>query len=181
MVQFTDLLDLNDKDSFIALLMHEGLSRIEAEDTFQALRSVYEKHQAAFDNLARIRRDHGQYRVIETNTGPRISESRAMVYDVLDYYDQGVTRGEIALYLNLTLPQVNVALEYIEQHRTVLEAELAEIKVRKAQEEAECRARQEKIRLKAETLPMTKEQRAFYELQKANRRRRELADDNSVE
>ncbi len=83
--------------------------------------------------------------------------------------------------LNLTLPQVNVALEYIEQHRTVLEAELAEIKVRKKKEEAECRARQEKIRLKAETLPMTKERRAFYELQKANRRRRELADDNSVE
>jgi uncharacterized protein (DUF433 family) len=182
MAQFIDLLDLNDKESFMALLMQEGLSRAEAEDAFQLLRSVYEKYRTAFDDLARVR--YGQpdrYRVVETEVGPRISESRAMVYDVLDYYNQGATRGEIALNFNLKLPQVDVALEYIEQHRPVLESELVEIKASKAEEEAKYRARQKEIKAKAQALPMTKERKAFYELQEANRRKREQAHDNSTE
>jgi uncharacterized protein (DUF433 family) len=182
MRQFIDLLDLDDKESFVALLIQEGLSNTEAEDAFQSLRRVYEKYQVAFDNLARFFRDRpNQYYVIETDIGPRISDSRAMVYDVLDYHNQGATRGEIALYLNLNLPQVDVALDYIEQHRPVLEAELVEIKAHKAKEEAECRARQKEIELKAQALPMTRERKAFYELREANRRKREQVNDNSVE
>ena len=182
MAQFIDLLDVDDKDSFLALLMQEGLSRAEAEDAFRSLRRVYEIYQAAFDRLARIR--YGppdRYQVVETELGPQISGSRTMVYDVLDYHSQGATRGEIALNFNLKLPQVDVALKYIEQHRAVLEAELVEIKARKENEETEYRARQEEIKLKGQTLPMTKERKAFYELREANRRRRRQARDDSAE
>jgi uncharacterized protein (DUF433 family) len=182
MAQFIDLLDLDDKASFIALLMLEGLSRDEAEDAFQSLRHVYEKYQAVFDDLARVRYGYpGRYRVVETEVGPQVSESRAMVYDILDYHNQGATRGEIALYLNLKMPQVDVALEYIEQHRAVLEAELVEIKAFNAKEEAKYRARQEEIKAKLQALPMTKEQKAFYELREANQRKREQTHDNSTE
>jgi len=160
MMPFTDLLDLNDEKSYVALLMQEGLSEAEAKDAFRSLKAIYEKYKTAFDSLNHIR--HGrsdQYRVIETEIGPRISDSRAMVYDVLDYQNQGKTRGEIALLLNLKLHQVDVALEYIGQHRAVLEAELVEIKARMAREEAECRMKQKEIELRAQALPMTKEQK----------------------
>lgn len=171
---FTDLLDLNDKESYVALLMQTGLSRPEAEAAFRSLQATYEKYQTAFDNLASIR--HGQrdhYQVIETELGPRISGSRAMVYNVLDYQQHGKTRGEIALLLNLKLPQVEVALEYIEQHRVTLEGELVEIKARLAKEEAEVRAKQKELHLKAQALPMTKERKAFYQAREANQNKRE--------
>jgi hypothetical protein len=101
-----------------------------------------------------------------------------MVYDVLDLHNHGVSREEIAMTYNLTFRQVDVALEYIEQHRKILEAELAEIKVRKAKDEAKYRAMQREIELKAETLPMTRERKAFYQLQEANKRKRESANDS---
>lgn len=151
MNQFTDLLDLNDEKSYVALLMTEGLSRAEAEDAFRSLRSVYEKYQAAFDSLARKRwATPRQYVILETEIGPRISDSRVMVYDVLDYLNEGFSVEEIAENCNLTFLQVETALDYIEQHRVVLEAELSQIKTRQAQEESLARARQNEIASKAQ-------------------------------
>ncbi len=157
------------------------MSKSEAEGVFHSLKNIYTKYQAAFDRLALIREDRpDKYRVIEDEIGPRISDSRVMVYDVLDYHNDGATRGEIALNFNLKLPQVDVALEYIEQHRGTLEAELVGIKTRMAKEEAKCRARQKEIERKIQTLPMTPQRKAFYELRETNRRKREPAGDNST-
>lgn len=164
MNQFTDLLDLNDEKSYVALLMEEGLSKAEAEDAFRSLRSVYEKYQAAFDSLARKRwATPRQYWILETEIGPRISDSRVMVYDVLDYLNEGFSAEEIAENYNLTFLQVEAALDYIEQHRVVLEAELSQIKTRQAQEESLARARQNEIALKAQQLSMVRESKTSYQ------------------
>lgn len=179
MKQFTDLLDLNDEKSYVTLLMQEGLSRVEAEDAFRSLRTIYEKYQSAFDRLASKRQTTPRhYRILETEAGPRISDSRVMVYDVLDYHNQGVSLEEIAIICNLTFRQVDVALNYIEQHRTELETELREIKARMAHEEAVGRARQKEIALKA---PMIRELKAPYEPEERYQNKTEQADDNSIE
>lgn len=164
MNQFTDLLDLNDEKSYVALLMEEGLSKAEAEEAFRSLRSVYEKYQAAFDSLARKRwATPRQYWILETEIGPRISDSRVMVYDVLDYLNQGASEEEIAEICNLTFRQVEVALKYIEQHQTALEAELSQIKIQQAQEETLARARQKEIALKAQEMSMVREAKTSYQ------------------
>ena len=62
-----------------------------------------------------------------------------------------------------------------------LERELVEIKARLAKEEATCRAEQKEIQLKAQALPMTKERKAFYETQAANRGKREQGSGDSIE
>lgn len=164
MNQFTDLLDLNDEKSYVALLMAEGLSRAEAEDAFRSLHSVYKKYQAAFDSLARKRwATPRQYVILETEIGPRISDSRVMVYDVLDYLNEGFSSTEIAAMCNLTFRQVEVALDYISQHRSILETELGQIKIRQAAEEAAARVRQQAIAAQALTPLITREQKAPYQ------------------
>jgi uncharacterized protein (DUF433 family) len=162
--QFTDLLDLNDEKSYVALLMEEGLSQAEAEDAFRSLRTVYEKYQTTFDSLARKRwASPRHYWILETDSGPRISDSRVMVYDVLDYLNEGVSPTEIAMICNLTLRQVEIALDYIAKHRPTLETELSEIKIRQAAEEAAARAKQQEIAAQALTPLATREQKAPYQ------------------
>lgn len=181
MKQFTDLLDLDDERSYVTLLMQEGLSRAEAEDAFRSLRGVYDKYQTAFDSLAHKRQETPHhYWILETESGPRISDSRVMVYDVLDYYNQGVSPEEMAVICNLTLRQVEVALEYIEQHRAGLEAELRQIKVRQANEEATSRAKQKEIDLKAQAF-ITREQKAPYQPGEIPQSKSDQNNDNPVE
>lgn len=79
-------------------------------------------------------------KIIETNLGPMISESRASVYDVMEVYDQGVHPADIPKIYNLSPHQVKVALEYIEAHREQLEPELKEILIKKAEREKYHRA-----------------------------------------
>lgn len=166
---FTDLLDLNDEKSYVTLLMQEGLSRAEAEDAFRSLRSVYKKYRAAFDSLVVKRQAQPrQYWILESDGGPCISDSRVMVYDVLDYYRQEVPPEEIAEICNLTRRQVEVALAYIEQHRAILETELRQIKARQEQEEAATRTRQQAIAAQALTPLMTREQKASYQSDEAD-------------
>ena len=181
MKQFTDLLDLDDERSYVSLLMQEGLSRAEAEDAFRSLRSVYDKYQTAFDSLTHKRQETPHhYWILETESGPRISDSRVMVYDVLDYYNQGVSPEEMAVICNLTLRQVEVALEYVEQHRAGLEAELRQIKVRQANEEAIYRAKQKEIDLKAQAF-ITRERKAPYQPSEAPQSQSEQDNDNFIE
>ncbi len=72
-------------------------------------------------------------KIIETDIGPLISESRTSVYDVMEAYDEGYTPSEIGDIYNLSPHQVDVALAYIAQHRATLEPKLKEI-LRKAAE-----------------------------------------------
>jgi uncharacterized protein (DUF433 family) len=62
-------------------------------------------------------KDPARYHIIESNLGPLISESRMTVYDVLEAQINGETLYEISMNRNLSPMQVQVAFEYIEQHR----------------------------------------------------------------
>jgi len=79
-------------------------------------------------------------KIIESDIGPLISESRASVYDVLEAYDEGYSPSDIGRIYNLSPHQVEVALDYITQHRQRLEPELKEILIKKAEREQYHRA-----------------------------------------
>jgi uncharacterized protein (DUF433 family) len=101
------------------------------------------------------------YTILETSIGPMISESRTSVYDVLLTQQEGEDFDSICVIHNLRPMQVQVALEYIEQHRAELEAELPELLAKKAENERYHRA----IAAERAQRPvaMTPERRAFYE------------------
>lgn len=79
-------------------------------------------------------------RIIETSIGPMISASRSSVYDVMEAYDDGDSVREICTTFNLNDSQVQVAIDYIEEHREKLEPELKEILSKKAENERYHRA-----------------------------------------
>ena len=109
------------------------------------------------------------YKVLETELGPMISESRTSVYDVLLSEQEGDDFFAICVIHNLKPLQVQVALEYIEEHRAQLEAELPELLAKKAENERYHRAivaeREELIG----ELPMTPKRAAFYALREKHR------------
>jgi uncharacterized protein (DUF433 family) len=173
---------LDDKKGFVSLLMNEGLSWAEAEDAYDTLWEIYQKYQTVWEGvISKYQALPLHYEILETEGGPQISHSRVMVYDVLDNLNQGVSPAEIGYALNLHPGQVDTAIEYIEQHRPTLEAELAEIKAWQAQKEANYRTIQKEIQKKIRTLPMTAERKAFYELLDKNKGHREQANDHNSE
>ncbi|MBX3055131.1 MAG: hypothetical protein KF770_01545 [Anaerolineae bacterium] len=105
-----------------------------------------------------------RYHIIESDLGPLISESRMTVYDVLEAQNSGQTLYEISMNRNLSPMQVQVAFEYIEQHRERLQAELEEILKVAAERKRYYDAIAEEMRQKIAQLPMTPEREAFYAL-----------------
>ena len=97
-----------------------------------------------------------------------ISQSRTSVYDVLLSQQEGEDFNALCVIHNLRPLQVMVALEYIEEHRAQLEAELPELLAKKAEHERYHRA------LAAERakrpVEMTPKRKAFYELVEKNRK-----------
>lgn len=85
-------------------------------------------------------------RILETDSGPMISQSRSSVYDVMEAYDDGCAPWEIGPIYNLSPHQVEVALAYIAEHRETLEPELKEILVKKAERERYYRTLEAEIR-----------------------------------
>lgn len=167
MIPFAELLDFNDESSYIALLKLNGISETVAQEIFHSLKAVNDAYSETFAKVEPL--PSLPYRIIESDIGPQISHSRVMVYDVLAYLNQGLTRGEIAYISNLTLAQVDVALSYIEHHRPQLMTELAEIKARQAQEEAYYRQQQAKIQEQIANLPPTPARQQFEHLKQRNR------------
>ncbi len=84
--------------------------------------------------------DSDVIKIIESDSGPMISESRASVYDVLDASNEGYNPSQIGDLYNLSPYQVEVALAYIQAHRTRLEPELKRIKIQLAERERYYRA-----------------------------------------
>lgn len=125
-----------------------------------------------------------RYRVVETDIGPLISESRVTVFDVLELAKKGRNRYEIGLTLNLTPMQVAVALDYIDDHREALEAELVEILARKAEREAYWRAVASEREEQIARLPLTPEREAVYarlEQIRVRRGNQQITDGNGLE
>jgi uncharacterized protein (DUF433 family) len=69
-------------------------------------------------------------RIIELGRGPTIEGSRITVFDVLHYHQAGWYRDEIAAFFRLSSRQVQVALQYIEEHKEEVMATNAKIEAR---------------------------------------------------
>ncbi len=124
-------------------------------------------------------KDPTRYHIIESNIGPLISESRMTVYDVLEAQNNGDTLYEISMERNLSPMQVQVAFDYIEQHRERLQAELDEILKIAAERKRHYDAIAEEMKQKIAQLPMTPERAKLQELIAKNRTRRKVNADCS--
>ena len=65
--------------------------------------------------------------------GPEIEGTRITVYDVMDYYLDGWPASRIAIRLSQGTPEIEAAIEYIEAHRTEVEADYRKIVARAEQ------------------------------------------------
>ena len=113
--------------------------------------------------MQKLSTDASIIRIIESDLGPLISESRATVYDVMEAYDEGVEPDDIGKIYNLSPHQVQVALAYIAEHRERLEPELKELLLKKAERERYYRALAEEIK-RNHPVPMTPQRAAIYAL-----------------
>jgi uncharacterized protein (DUF433 family) len=57
-------------------------------------------------------------KIVEVGRTPRIEGSRITVFDVLDYHKHGWQASDIAGLFSLSTRQVEVAIEYIEAHKS---------------------------------------------------------------
>lgn len=94
-----------------------------------------------------------RYTILETDSGPMISESRISVYDILEAEEKGLGFYEICMALELFPIQVEVAQTYLNAHRETLTAELRHIQAIKREREAFYRAKQAEIFARLEALP----------------------------
>jgi uncharacterized protein (DUF433 family) len=109
------------------------------------------------------------YKVIETEIGPMVSESRTSVYDILISLKEGDDFFAICVIHNLKPVQVQVALAYIEAHREELEAKLPELLAKKAERERYYRALAAECEKQISDLPMTPKRAEFYALREKHR------------
>lgn len=71
-----------------------------------------------------------QARIHDRGRGPEIEGTRITVYDVLEYLKSGWHPTAIAALFRLSSEQVQTAVDYIESHRDVVEADYQEIMAR---------------------------------------------------
>lgn len=97
--------------------------------------------------------------IIDRGRGPEIAGSRITVFDVLASTRAGRPVEQLASEWQLSVEQIECALEYIDEHREEVERDWAEIQNRHARERAESEAkyghlftaaREKLARLKAE-------------------------------
>jgi hypothetical protein len=117
------------------------------------------------------------YSVIKNELGPLISYSRTTIYDVMTPFESDETLLETGLIGNLSHGQVDMAIEYIKEHRERLESELAEVHKIKAEYEHSYRAQAAKIRSQIAELPVTPLRAAFYALRDQNIRATSVTSD----
>jgi uncharacterized protein (DUF433 family) len=102
-----------------------------------------------------------RYKIIETDIGPLISESRVSVFDVMEAHDAGDSPYEIGLTFNLSPLQVETALAYIAQYRAELEPQLAQIKRQLVERKAFYRRQAAEFDAYVANLPMTSQRAAL--------------------
>jgi uncharacterized protein (DUF433 family) len=71
-------------------------------------------------------------KIIDRGRGPEVAGTRITVYDVLDYHKLGWHRDMIAVTLQLSSQQVEVAIQYIEEHRDEVMVDYEEMLARDA-------------------------------------------------
>jgi uncharacterized protein (DUF433 family) len=105
-----------------------------------------------------------RYQILETDSGLQISESRVMLFDVMEAHDAGDSIYQIAQTFNLTPLQVQIAVEYIEAHRAALEPAFAQAIQARNEREAYYRKLNEEVWERIANAPMTPERAAVYAL-----------------
>lgn len=120
-----------------------------------------------FDSEALLR---NRYQILETDSGLQISESRVMLFDVMEAHNEGDSIYQIAQTLNLTPLQVQIAVDYIEAHRAKLEPEFTRAIQLRNEREAYYRKQNEAVWERIANAPITPEKAAFYALREKNRR-----------
>lgn len=112
------------------------------------------------------------YTIIETENGPMLSHSRKSVYDVMLSQADGKDFFAICVIHGLNSVQVQIALDYIAEHRTELEAELPLIRRKLAERQAHYEAVAAQIRDQIAQQPMTQARKLFYMRLAQSRQRR---------
>ncbi len=69
----------------------------------------------------------GQVAIVRTERGLIIQGTRITLYDIIDYLTAGWTPKLLRGWLHLSEEQLNVALSYIEAHRSEVESEYEEV------------------------------------------------------
>lgn len=119
----------------------------------------------------------GPYHIYEGDSGLQISESRVLLFDVMQYYDAGKSIYQLCEIFNLTPLQVKTAIAYIDKHRATLEPKLAKaIAYRKEREAYHRRLVAERL-ANTPPLPMTPLRAAVYALLEKHR----LPDDGETD
>lgn len=118
-----------------------------------------------------------RYHIFEGDNGLQISESRVLLFDVMDLHDKGDSIYDISRTFNLTPLQVQTAVDYIEKHRATLEPAFAKA-VQRREERREYYDQLLEEHLKNRPpLPMTPERAAIYALLDKHRQPREKVAD----
>ena len=105
-----------------------------------------------------------RYHIFEGDNGLHISESRVLLFDVMEAHDEGDSIYEISSTFNLTPLQVQTAVDYIEAHRAALEPRFVKaIQRREERREYYDKLLEEHLKNRP-PLPMTPERAAIYAL-----------------
>lgn len=105
-----------------------------------------------------------RYQILETESGLQISESRVLLFDVMEAYNEGDSIYQISDTFNLTPLQVETAIAYIEKHRAALEPEFAKAIQLRQEREAYYRQQNAAVWERIAQAPMTPERAAVYAL-----------------
>ncbi|MEZ4867393.1 MAG: hypothetical protein R3C14_39070 [Caldilineaceae bacterium] len=109
------------------------------------------------------------YQIFEGDSGLQLGESRVLLFDVMQFYDEGKSIYQLCEIFNLTPLQVKIAIAYIEKHRATLEPELAKaIEYRKERKAYHRRLVAERL-ANTPPLPMTPLRAAVYALLEKHR------------
>ncbi len=109
-----------------------------------------------------------RYQILETDSGLQISESRVMLFDVMEAHDEGDSIYQISAIFNLTPLQVEIAIDYIEKYRAALTPEFAKAIQLRTERAEYYGTLTQKVWEKIAQAPMTPERTAFYALRAKN-------------
>lgn len=110
-----------------------------------------------------------RYTILETDSGPMISNSRVSIFDVMEAYDAGNSLYEISAIFNLTPLQVETALDYIARNRATLQPQLAEILRVLVEREAFYHKQAAEVDKRIAMRPLTPERAKLLELRESSR------------
>lgn len=113
-----------------------------------------------------------RYQIFEGENGLQISESRVLLFDVMELHNRGDSIYDISRTWNLTPLQVQTAVDYIEEHRTELEPDFIKaVQRREERREYYDKLAEDRWRQIRERRNLTPHKKAVYSLLDKQRNR----------